>query len=844
MRLRRFDKHHEKFHTALKLACLLWLCALPLHAQESAELEPLKSVTRSWRITNVAAIDLAVSPANEAERARVWQMTGPFGGDVKALAIDPRNSDRVLIGTNDGQLFRTNDGGQIWRRLRPGIKTPGFAVTVIFFDRERAGTIFVGLRQVKDAKDDATGGALFMTTDNGESWRESTALRDRAVLGFVQAPKDPDILITVARDGLYRSSNHGDTWERITPENDRELTGFHSAAIDPRDSNTIFVGTWHLPWKTTDGGQTWKLTGMKDTGVIDDSDIFSIKIDEEKPDSLWMCACSGIYRSTDGSANWAKVKGIPYSARRTHVIYQHPTLPDVVFAGTIEGLWRSVKGGAPDTWRQVTSKFVINAIAVHPDKPERVFVATENYGVLVSNDGGENYEMSNAGFISRYVNMVVADRTERGRIYAGVLFDEANGGFFISEDGGITWKQSVEGMGVRDVYSIHQSATAPDTLYAGTNHGIFRSDDRGRTWTPLKKLDAQAEDQSQQTASLTGPEPGPIAPQTRKPAAKPPAKTPAKQTAKVAAKPPKPVVKTAQRNKNAASAKVTKKAAPPVEAPVSEFVDVQSQVFMFAPLTLLPSATSAPEPPASPTTNATTNTEAPASAVSSDGPASTPPAAPTDGFIAATWDGLFRSADEKKGWKALKLPGNVTATASEPTAASEPAKTSESARTIFKALATSPHAPGLVLLGTETGLFISRDNGETFAPLPVGDKPHRIRALAFDPRTAETIYVGTAEGFFRSFDGGRNWEQRGGGMPMLVEVSAIVINPLNPDELYLSDHLRGAFFHSLDRGKNWEGLDISALPSLRLLNLASDPFNPNRLYVGSYSGGVYVMSRQ
>lgn len=831
MRPRRLIKHHELF----RLVCFLLWCALPVGAQETADLEPFKNVTRSWRITNVAAIDLAISAANETERARVWQMTGPFGGDAKALAIDPRNSDRVLLGTNDGQLFRTNDGGQIWRRLRPGIKAPGFAVTVIFFDRERAGTIFVGVRQVKDAKDDATGGGLFMTTDNGESWREISALRERAVLGFVQAPKDPDILVTVARDGVYRSLNHGDSWERITPENDRELTGFHSAAIDPRDSNTIFVGTWHLPWKTTDGGQSWKLTGMKDTGVIDDSDIFSIKIEEENPDSLWMCACSGIYRSTDGSANWTKIKGIPYSARRTQVIYQHPTLPDVVFAGTIEGLWRSVKGGAPDTWRQVTSKLVINAIAIHPDKPERVFIATENYGVLISNDGGENYEMSNAGFISRYVKTVVADRTERGRIYAGVLFDDANGGFFISEDGGITWKQSVEGMDVRDVYSIHQSATAPDTLYAGTNHGIFRSDDRGRTWLPLKKLDPQAEEHAQQTASLTGPEPSNTVTQGRKPPAKPALKPTAKAAPPTAKADSKKAASSTVRNKKPATVKQVKKVAPPSEAPVSEFVDVQNQVYLLAPLNLAPTAA----PPALPAAGTESN-EAPGSAVTGDNnapPAASAPAQPTDGFVAATWDGLFRSADEKKGWKALKLPNGVATADVVDTTAATP-------RAILTALATSPHVAGLILLGTETGLFVSRDNGDSFAPMPVTEKPQRIRSIVFDPRTAETIYVGTTEGFFRSFDGGRTWEQRGGGMPMLVEVSAIVINPLNPDELYLGDHLRGAFFHSLDRGKNWEGLDISALPSLRLLNLTADPFNPNRLYVGSYSGGVYVMSRQ
>lgn len=794
----------RKLPHLIPLTCWLWLGVAMALGQGNSDFDNFKQTT--WRITNVAHIDLAVSPANAVERARVWQMTGPFGGDVKALAIDPRNADRVLLGTSDGQLFRSVDGGQIWRRMRPGIKSPGFAVTFIHFDQAQTGTIFVGVKQVVDAKDDATGGGLYVTRDQGESWHEIAALREHSVLGLAQAAKDPDVLVTVARDGVFRSIDHGATWRRITPENDKELTGFHSAAIDPRDPNTIFVGTWHLPWKTTDGGQNWKLTGMKETGMIDDSDIFSIRIDEANPDAMWMCACSGIYRSTDGSANWTKVKGIPYSARRTHTIYQHPTLPEVVFAGTIEGLWRSVKGGAPDSWRQVTARLVINAIAVHPDRPERVFAATDNYGILISNDGGENYELSNAGFISRYVNTVVADRAERGRIYAGVLYDSANGGFFISEDGGLTWKQSVEGMGVRDVYSIYQSETEPETIYAGTNSGLFRSADRGRSWAQVKRQDPAVEALPAKALDPATADVQATALQTANPLHKQPLRRPI------------PVVKTrpvpAQgRSKKPSTSK--KPASPAAPDPQNALADLQTQVFQLAPLKLRPSAIVQNE-----------GASAPVSALVET---TAPPAEPAaSGFIAVTWDGLFRSTDEKKGWQILKLPN----------------PDGGNARLTLKALATSPHAPGLILLGTDSGLLISRDNGDSFEVLPLGEQPLRIRALTFDPRTAETIYVGTTEGFFRSLDGGRTWEQRGGGMPMLVDASALSVNLLNPDELYLSDHLRGNFYHSLDRGKNWEPLDVSALPSVLFKNLAADPFNPNRLYVGSFSGGVYVMSRQ
>ncbi len=361
-------------------------------------------------------------------------------------------------------------------------------VTIILFDRERPQIIFAGVKAVTPQGEITRGGNIFISEDDGETWRDFEGMRGRAVRGIVQSTKDANVLVAAALDGVYRTMDRGQTWKRITPENDPELRGFHSVAIDPRDVNTIYVGTNHLPWRTIDGGLIWNRAGSKETGMIDDSDIFAIHIDEANPETVLMSACSGIYRAIDDSLRWTKIQGIPYTSRRTHVIYQHPTRPDVIFAGTTEGLWLSSNHGGPDSWVRVTSiRLVINAIAVHPDRPDRVFLGTEDHGVLVSNDGGETYDRSNAGFINRQVRTVLADRKVPGRVYAGIIFDGSNSGLFISEDGGLSWQQSMTGMGVRDVYSLYQSPVNPETIFAGTNHGLFRSDDQGRSWTSVKK---------------------------------------------------------------------------------------------------------------------------------------------------------------------------------------------------------------------------------------------------------------------------------------------------------------------------------------------------------------------
>ena len=108
-----------------------------------------------------------------------------------------------------------------------------------------------------------------------------------------------------------------------------------------------------LPYKSNDGGQSWR--SIKN-GIIDDSDIFAIDIDPRDPNHIIASACSGIYESKSGGEQWAKVQGIPSQSRRTRTIVQHPSIAGLVFAGTTEGFWLSNRGGADGSWMVTTSR--------------------------------------------------------------------------------------------------------------------------------------------------------------------------------------------------------------------------------------------------------------------------------------------------------------------------------------------------------------------------------------------------------------------------------------------------------------------------------------------------------
>ncbi|KAF0191913.1 MAG: hypothetical protein FD167_6032, partial [bacterium] len=201
-------------------------------------------------------------------------------------------------------------------------------------------------------------------------------------------------------DGAFRSLDAGASWERFSPKDHPDLRRLHSIAID-KDPNIVYLGTEHLPWRTDNGGKDWVcIKGHpteKKQQFIDDSDIFTIIVDSQDSNQLFASACSGIYTSTDRATTRTKYQGIPFTSRRTHTIYPDPTNNQVIYSGTTEGLWKTVNGG--QNWRLISSiRTVVNAVAIHPSNPNKIYVGVKSGGVLVSDNGGESFQTSNNGF--------------------------------------------------------------------------------------------------------------------------------------------------------------------------------------------------------------------------------------------------------------------------------------------------------------------------------------------------------------------------------------------------------------------------------------------------------------
>ncbi len=436
----------------------------------------IRRLDMRFAVPVLIAAGLLLSVSVHAAQAPRWQPLGPDGGTVRSLAFDPKNPDRVFLGTSAGWIYFSGDAGANWSRVAHLGSGSEMVLDHIVIDANNPRNIYVA---AWNAQSPASDGDVFRSKDGGKTWDLLADLHGKSVRALAIAPSDQKTLVAGALDGVFRSRDGGDRWERISPANHAEIKNIESAAIDPADPDVIYVGTWHLPWKTEDGGKSWHSIKK---GVIDDSDVFSIVVDSLNASSVYISACSGIYKSDSAGDLFRKIQGIPYSARRTRMLKMDPSDHRTVYAGTTEGLWKTTDAGA--TWKRMTgTNVVINDLLIDPRRPERVLLATDRGGVLASNDGGATFSASNHGFTHRQVAALLVDRNDASTVYAGVLNDKEYGGVFLSRDAGQTWKQISEGLDGRDVFVLRQASD--NALFAGTDRGLFQRKPGTSLWLPL-----------------------------------------------------------------------------------------------------------------------------------------------------------------------------------------------------------------------------------------------------------------------------------------------------------------------------------------------------------------------
>lgn len=186
---------------------------------------------------------------------------------------------------------------------------------------------------------------------------------------------------------------------------------------------------------------------------------------------------SGLYRSSDRQ----NFEHLGFSHIRMFGMTHDVREPDTLFLTTLDGIVRAKDRGR--TWRIMTSWDMTEpkGIAFDPNAPDNVYAGLPD-GIAVSRDRGQTWQRSQEGIRRGYTHPISVDRTQAGRVLAGT-----EKGIYLSEDGARTWTMVLPTE--KTVYDLEQSPHAPQTWLAVTSsNGAFRSENGGRAWQRIASV--------------------------------------------------------------------------------------------------------------------------------------------------------------------------------------------------------------------------------------------------------------------------------------------------------------------------------------------------------------------
>ena len=374
---------------------------------------------------------------------------GPAGmsGRVTAFAADPRNENVFYVGTASGGLWKTVNAGTTFTPLFDNEAVA--SIGAIAIDPRRPDIIWAGTGE-GNPRNSVTGGyGIYRSLDGGQTWKCMGLELTRYIHRIIIDPVNPDIIYAGAignpwaphtERGFYRTTDGGLTWNRLLFTN--ETSGVADMVMDPSNPGKIFVAMWDHQrwpwffrsspagsglWLTRDGGDTFeRLT----RGLPAETGRIGLAIARSNPEYVYAyieSKPSAIYRSTDGGLTWEK--------RGEKNIGNRP--------------------------------FYYAEIYVDPQNENRIYSLFS--GVNVSEDGGLTFDGRTAESVhldhhAWYIDPVNPDR----------MLDGNDGGMGITYDRGTTWRH-IENLPVGQFYHINTDNEIPYNIYGGLqDNGSWR----------------------------------------------------------------------------------------------------------------------------------------------------------------------------------------------------------------------------------------------------------------------------------------------------------------------------------------------------------------------------------
>ena len=371
-----------------------------------------------------ATASAAPPPPADAFDALHWRMIGPFrGGRTRACSGVPGHSNVFYMAPVNGGVWKTDDAGRTWHPIFDDQPTQSIGSLAIA--PSNPNIIYAGSGEGLLRPDLSVGNGVYRSTDAGKTWTHVGLDGAQQIPQLAVDPRNPDRVFAAVLGhpygpshdrGVYRSLDGGKTWNQVLYRNDN--TGASDIAIDPDHPDVIYAAMWEArlgPWeddneyqgtsgglfKSTDGGTTWKqLHGGLPANLVQ----VDIAIAASRPSTLYVTLSTteeshygsgkgnGLYRSDDAGETWRSVTTDERALMKIGggdlmVPVVDPTNPEVVYVASIVAM-KSSDGGKTWTWlRGAPGGDDYQNLWINPTDPKTIVLVGDQGAVATVNGG-------------------------------------------------------------------------------------------------------------------------------------------------------------------------------------------------------------------------------------------------------------------------------------------------------------------------------------------------------------------------------------------------------------------------------------------------------------------------